>query len=119
MPDWTELCAELLQSAPLVRRLLQPEHSVGRRRNARAARCCASPCTLGLVLDLRLGLARSRKHRGFAFTALVTLAVCLGANAAIFTLVDSGCCVRCRCRTRERIVVFADQFPTIDPNFSR
>ena len=39
--------------------------------------------------DLLLALRMLRNARVYATTAIVTLAVCIGANAAIFTIVNS------------------------------
>ena len=42
-----------------------------------------------IVRDARYALRLLRRSPGFAFTAIVTLAVAIGANAAIFSLVDA------------------------------
>jgi predicted permease len=119
IPDWESLRAELIAGAPLAERFAHGEaapfagsakrHFVARFREA---------CTRGILQDLTLALRRMRKDRGFAATVLLTLAVCLGANAAIFTVVYSVLLRPIALPDGERIVLFADQFPTIDPNFS-
>jgi predicted permease len=42
-----------------------------------------------VLQDIRFGLRLLWKDRGFAATALLTLALCIGANAAIFAVVNS------------------------------
>ena len=42
-----------------------------------------------MLQDMRFGLRLLWKDRGFAATALLTLALCIGANAAIFAVVNS------------------------------
>ena len=42
-----------------------------------------------LVADLKLALRRLRKSPGFGITVLLTLAIGIGANTAVFTVVDS------------------------------
>src|SRR3954469_9098131 len=42
-----------------------------------------------MLTDLRFAARLLWKDRGFAVTAIVTLAVCIGANAAIFAVVNS------------------------------
>ena len=41
-----------------------------------------------ILADLRLTLRRLRKAPGFAFTVLLTLAIGIGANTAVFTVID-------------------------------
>jgi putative ABC transport system permease protein len=42
-----------------------------------------------MLQDIRFGLRLLWRDRGFAVTALLTLALCIGANAAIFAVVNS------------------------------
>ena len=45
--------------------------------------------TLFSVTDLRQTLRRLARERGFTATVLLTLALCIGANVAIFAVVDA------------------------------
>ena len=42
-----------------------------------------------LISEVRYGLRQLRNHPGFTIVALITLALCLGANLTIFAAVDS------------------------------
>lgn len=119
VPDWNELRANILDGAPLAHRLTHSERRPlpGPHKRALIARLRALGAR-GLIQDIRLGLRRARKDRGFSLTTLVTLAICLGANAAIFTVVYSVVLRPLPLPDGDRIVAFADQFPTVDPNFS-
>ena len=42
-----------------------------------------------MIADLKLALRQLRKSPAFTVTALATVAICLGANLAIFAVIDS------------------------------
>ena len=47
-----------------------------------------SPWLDALARDIRFGVRQLRKNPGFSVIVVVTLAVAIGANTAVFTLVD-------------------------------
>ncbi len=47
-----------------------------------------------LLHDLRLALRLLGKDKAFSMTSALTLAVCIGANTALFAVVHSSCSVR-------------------------
>ena len=61
--------------------------------------------------DLRFALRLLWKDRAFALTALLTLAVCIGANASMFTLVRSVLLRPLPYERSDRIVFSYDAFP--------
>ena len=56
------------------------------------------------------------KNPGFSATAVLTLAICLGANAAIFTVVHDVLVRPLPLADPGRIVGMGDIYPTITPN---
>src|SRR5881275_1383721 len=56
----------------------------GRWRSIRWSRCATSNMT-----DLKFAFRQLRKSPAFTVTALATIAICLGANLAIFAVIDS------------------------------
>jgi predicted permease len=64
-----------------------------------------------LLQDLRFALRLLWKDRSFAATAILTLAICLGANAAIFTVVRSVLLRPLPYPEADRLVFAYDGFP--------
>ena len=116
-PDWKTLGDELLEAEPVIVRLAHP----GRRQLAGAPnRTFVSRLReflgLGLARDLQSSIRLLVKDRGFTATTILTLAVCLGANAAIFTVVYSVLLRPLPVPDSDRIVAMGDVYPTISPN---
>ena len=61
--------------------------------------------------DLRLGLKMLWSGRVYATTAVVTLAVCIGANAAIFTIVNSVLLKPLPVPDADRILLLSNRYP--------
>jgi predicted permease len=61
-----------------------------------------------LIQDLRYGLRMLGRNRGFAAVAVLTLALGIGANTAIFSLLDSVMLRNLAVRDPARLVSFAD-----------
>jgi predicted permease len=70
----------------------------------------------GVVRDFVASIRLLRKDAGFNATVILTLAVCLGANAAIFTVVHSVLLRPLPAHEPDRIVGIGDVYPTITPN---
>ncbi len=117
LPAWTSIADALLEGEPSVVRLAQPERGrlAGRtlRRLLSAAREFLSA---GVVRDLHSSLRLLVTHRGFTSTTILTLAICLGANAAIFTVVYAVLLRPLPVADPDRIVAMGDVYPTITPD---
>ncbi|MBI4474132.1 MAG: ABC transporter permease [Acidobacteria bacterium] len=61
--------------------------------------------------DLKYGIKLLIKDRGFAATAILTLAVCIGANTAIFTVVNSVLLQPLPVPEADRILLMSNQYP--------
>lgn len=64
-----------------------------------------------LIQDLRYAARLLMKDRSFTITALLTLAICIGANAAIFSIVRSVVMKPLPVPNAERIVMFHNNYP--------
>jgi putative ABC transport system permease protein len=112
IPDWREL-----KVGPA---LFRPADSV-REANATGPRrtlitTLAGKLTAGVGRDVRASLRLLVKEPGFSVTVILTLAICLGANAAIFTVVHAVLLRPLSVPEGHRIVGMGDVYPTITPN---
>ncbi|MEO6871957.1 MAG: ABC transporter permease, partial [Chthoniobacterales bacterium] len=64
--------------------------------------------------DFRFALRQLRKSPGFAVTALATIAICLGANLAIFAVIDSVLLQPLPFRHSDRLVSIYNAYPKAD-----
>ena len=65
----------------------------------------------GVLREATISMKGLWKERGFSTTAILTLAVCLGANVAIFTIVNSVLLRPLPVPKSERIVFISNQYP--------
>ena len=72
--------------------------------------------TSGATRDLRSSIKLLFRNPGFSATVILTLAICLGANAAIFTVVHDVLLRPLPVPESDRIVGMGDVYPTITPN---
>lgn len=64
--------------------------------------------------DIQFGLKMLWKDRGHTLAALLTLAVCIGANAAIFTIIHSVLLKPLSVPDSDRILLTSNQYPKMD-----
>lgn len=71
-----------------------------------------------LLSDLRFAFHALRKHPGFTTIAVVTIALGVGANSAIFSVVDAVMLRPLPFRDADRVVAINEhtpQFPQLSP----
>jgi hypothetical protein len=67
------------------------------------------------LADLRFGLRVLRKSPGFALTVIAVLALGIGANAAVFSVVDAVLLRALPLRDPERVVMIWEKNPALGP----
>jgi predicted permease len=108
VPSGDELRREILDAEPMLARL---GHTVG-GSGRRAPSGAGLPAALsGLAVDVRLGVRRLRNAPAYTVTLILTLAICLAANAVILTLVDRVLLRPLDVPEPDRLVLIANQFP--------
>ena len=117
IPDWNSFRDDLLDGEPVIVRLAQPDRGplAGEMKRGVLSRAGAL-LSAGLVRDLRSSVRLLLKSRSFAATTILTFAVCLGANVAVFTVVDSVLLRPLPVPDPHRIVALGDVYPTVTPN---
>jgi putative ABC transport system permease protein len=117
IPDWKVLRGELLDAEPVILRLANPQRAplAGNTKRTLVS-TIRENLTAGFVRDLHTSIRLLVKDRGFSATVILTLAICLGANAAVFTVVYSVLLRPLPVQEADRIVAMGDVYPTITPN---
>ncbi len=116
LPDWTAVRNELLDAEPAITRLARHHRGPIRETRRALALRLRETLTSGLGGDLRAAFRMLAKDRSFTIAVILTLAVCLGANTAIFTVVHSVLLRPMPIPEADRLVGIGDVYPTITPN---
>ncbi len=66
-----------------------------------------------LIHTIKFGLKLLTRDRGFTIATVMTLAICVGANIAVFTIVNSVLLQPLPVPESDRILLIADQFPSM------
>ena len=116
LPDWKTFAAQVLEAEGAIVRAMQPARAP-RSLPLRALRAVMRQRPMqGLAGDLRAAFRLLRRDLGFSATTILTLAVCLGANIATFTVVYSVLLRPLPVPNANRIVALGDVYPTVTPN---
>jgi putative ABC transport system permease protein len=117
VPDWNALSNQLLDTEPTLLRIAHAQRGpLATSTLTAAVRRLRETMTAGFVRDVHASFRLLVKNPGFAATVVLTLAICLGANAAIFTVVHSVLLRPLPVPESDRIVGMGDVYPTITPN---
>jgi putative ABC transport system permease protein len=113
VPNWKTIGDELFAAEPVILKLAHPERGPLAGATMRTLLSMARQfLSRGLTRDLRSSVRLLFKDPGFTATTILTLAVCLGANAAIFTVVYSVLLRPLPVPGADRIVALGDVYPT-------
>src|SRR5258708_2246689 len=63
------------------------------------------------LLDLRRGMRSLLRDRGFTITVLLTLAICIAANGAIFAIVNSVLLRPLPGPNADRLILMSNRYP--------
>ena len=115
--DGNALSDQLLDGEPVLLRLANvPGRPLARRTLRAAVKRLREKLTAGTLRDLHTSARLLVKNPGFSATFILTLAICLGANLAIFTVVHAVLLRPLPIPQPDRIVGMGDVYPTITPN---
>jgi predicted permease len=117
MPDWNHLGRDIVDAEPVLLRLANPAHGplAGPAKQTVVA-AIRSSLAQGFVRDLVWSGRRLVTERGFSAAVVLTLAICLGANAAVFTVVHAVLLKPLPIPDAGRVVAMGDVYPTVTPN---
>jgi hypothetical protein len=116
VPSTQALGRELLGAESVLLQAANADRATLVRRVARALTAKRDALTTGLAGDLRSAVRSLARDRIYHATIVLTLAVCLGANAAIFTVVNAVLLRPLPLPESDQVVGIGDVYPTITPN---
>jgi predicted permease len=114
--DWEELGRELLDAEPALTRFTGRYRPVREEARPLIVSSLVASVGSGLMGDVRAGLRLLWRDKAFTATVVLTLGICLGANAAIFSVVHAVLLQSSPIPDADRIVGVGDVYPTITPN---